>query len=50
MQTTAEQFQHWLIEAEGVRLEFKEAKQSYPFDKLVKLVGWGELANPNMTA
>ncbi|MHB1798476.1 MAG: ATP-binding protein [Vulcanimicrobiaceae bacterium] len=36
MQTTAEQLQHWLAEPEGVRLEFKEAKQSYHFDKLVE--------------
>jgi ATP-dependent DNA helicase RecG len=36
MQTTAEQLQHWLAEPEGVRLEFKEAKQNYHFDKLVE--------------
>lgn len=36
MQTTAEQLQQWLAEPEGVRLEFKEAKQNYHFDKLVE--------------
>lgn len=36
MQTTAEQLQHWLAEPEGVRLEFKEAKQNFHFDKLVE--------------
>ncbi len=36
MLTTAEQLQHWLAEPEGVRLEFKEAKQNYHFDKLVE--------------
>jgi ATP-dependent DNA helicase RecG len=36
MQTTAEQLQHWLAEPEGVRLEFKEAKQNYHFEKLVE--------------
>lgn len=36
MQTTAEQLQHWLAEPEGIRLEFKEAKQNYHFDKLVE--------------
>lgn len=36
MQTTAEQLQHWLAEPEGVRLEFKEAKQNCHFDKLVE--------------
>ncbi|MBX9609797.1 MAG: putative DNA binding domain-containing protein [Gammaproteobacteria bacterium] len=36
MQTTAEQLQVWLGEPEGVRLEFKEAKQNYHFDKLVE--------------
>ncbi len=36
MQTTAEQLQHWLAEPEGVRLEFKEARQNYQFDKLVE--------------
>lgn len=36
MQTTAEQLQRWLAEPEGVRLEFKEAKQNFHFDKLVE--------------
>lgn len=36
MPTSAEQLQHWLAEPEGVRLEFKEAKQNYHFDKLVE--------------
>ncbi|MCG3185874.1 MAG: hypothetical protein IOMNBAOH_00397 [Rhodocyclaceae bacterium] len=36
MQTTPEQLQHWLAEPEGVRLEFKEAKQNFHFDKLVQ--------------
>lgn len=36
MQTTIEQLQAWLAEPEGVRLEFKEAKQNYHFDKLVE--------------
>ena len=36
MQTTGEQLQHWLAEPEGVRLEFKEAKQGYHFEKLVE--------------
>lgn len=35
MPTSGEQLQHWLTEPEGVRLEFKEAKQGYQFDKLV---------------
>jgi ATP-dependent DNA helicase RecG len=33
--TTPEQLQGWLDAPEGSRLEFKEAKQSYHFDKLV---------------
>ena len=36
MPTTREQFEQWLAEPEGVRLEFKEARQSYQFDKLVE--------------
>jgi ATP-dependent DNA helicase RecG len=36
MPITVEQLQHWLAEPEGVHLEFKEAKQSYQFDKLVE--------------
>jgi ATP-dependent DNA helicase RecG len=36
MPTTAEQLHAWLAEPEGVRLEFKEAKQNYHFDKLVE--------------
>jgi len=36
MPTAAEQLQHWLAEPEGVRLEFKEAKQNYHFEKLVE--------------
>lgn len=36
MPTTIERFQHWLAEPEGVRLEFKEAKQNYHFGALVK--------------
>ena len=35
MPTTREQFDQWLSEPEGVRLEFKAAYQSYQFDKLV---------------
>ena len=35
MPTTSEQLQAWLAEPEGTRLEFKEAKQSYQFEKLV---------------
>ena len=35
MPTTREQFDQWLSEPEGVRLEFKAAHQSYQFDKLV---------------
>lgn len=33
--TSREQLQNWLAEPEGTRLEFKEAKQNYHFDKLV---------------
>jgi ATP-dependent DNA helicase RecG len=35
MPTTPEQLRQWLTEPEGVRLEFKEAKSRYDFDKLV---------------
>lgn len=35
MPTSREQLQDWLAEPEGARLEFKEAKQNYHFDKLV---------------
>lgn len=35
MATTREQLQQWLDEPEGVRLEFKEAKQNYHFEKLL---------------
>ena len=35
MPTTAEQLRQWLTEPEGTRLEFKEAKTHYHFDKLV---------------
>ena len=35
MHTTFEQLMQWLAEPEGVRLEFKEAKNRYDFDKLV---------------
>lgn len=36
MPTTRQQFEQWLAEPEGVRLEFKAARQSYQFDKLVE--------------
>lgn len=36
MKTTPEQLHQWLSEPEGVRLEFKEAKNRYDFDKLVQ--------------
>lgn len=36
MSTTPEQFQRWLAESEGLRLEFKEAKQNYHFESLVE--------------
>lgn len=36
MVTTPDQLQQWLLEPEGQRLEFKEAKQKYDFDKLLK--------------
>ncbi|NQW50202.1 MAG: putative DNA binding domain-containing protein [Rhodospirillales bacterium] len=35
MPTTREQLRHWLSEPEGTRLEFKEAKNNFHFDKLV---------------
>lgn len=35
MATTREQLQQWLDEPEGTRLEFKEAKQRYDFEKLI---------------
>ncbi len=36
MLTSHEQLQAWLAEPEGTRLEFKEAKHHYHFDKLVE--------------
>lgn len=36
MTTTPEQLMHWLAEPEGLRLEFKEARNNYHFDKLVQ--------------
>ena len=36
MHTTPEQLMQWLSEPEGVRLEFKEARNRYDFDKLVQ--------------
>lgn len=36
MRTTPEQFQQWLTEPEGTRLEFKEAKARYDFEKLLQ--------------
>jgi ATP-dependent DNA helicase RecG len=36
MRTTPEQFALWLAEPEGTRLEFKEAKARYDFDKLLQ--------------
>jgi ATP-dependent DNA helicase RecG len=35
MPTTDDQLQRWLTEPEGTRLEFKEAKHNFHFDKLV---------------
>ena len=35
MHTTPEQLVQWPAEPEGLRLEFKEAKNHYDFDKLV---------------
>ncbi len=36
MPTSPEQMQHWLTEPEGLRLEFKEAKSRYDFEKLLQ--------------
>jgi ATP-dependent DNA helicase RecG len=36
MRTSPEQFALWLAEPEGTRLEFKEAKARYDFDKLLQ--------------
>ena len=36
MHTTPEQLQQWLAEPEGTRLEFKEAKSRYEFEKLLQ--------------
>lgn len=36
MHTPPEQLMQWLAEPEGLRLEFKEAKHRYDFDKLVQ--------------
>src|SRR4051812_3148180 len=36
MPTSREQLLHWLAEPEGTKLEFKEAKREYSFDKLAK--------------
>lgn len=36
MPTSVEQLMQWLSEPEGLRLEFKEAKSRYDFDKLVQ--------------
>ena len=36
MRTTPEQLQQWLTEPEGARLEFKEAKARYDFEKLLQ--------------
>ena len=36
MSTSREQLLQWLTEPEGVRLEFKEAKHNFHFDKLVE--------------
>lgn len=36
MATTPEQLKHWLTEPEGTRLEFKEAKARYDFEKLLQ--------------
>ena len=36
MSTPVEQLRHWLTEPEGTRLEFKEAKRNYHFNKLVE--------------
>jgi ATP-dependent DNA helicase RecG len=36
MPTTPAQLQQWLLAPEGQQLEFKEAKQRYDFEKLLK--------------
>ena len=36
MPTSRLQLEQWLLEPEGPRLEFKEAKQRYDFEKLLK--------------
>jgi ATP-dependent DNA helicase RecG len=36
MPTTREQLQHWLEEPEGTNLEFKEARKSFHFEKMVE--------------
>lgn len=36
MPTSVVQLQQWLLEPEGLRLEFKEARQRYDFEKLLK--------------
>jgi ATP-dependent DNA helicase RecG len=36
MTTTPEQFQHWLEEPEGTRIEFKSAGTTFHFDKLLE--------------
>jgi ATP-dependent DNA helicase RecG len=36
MATSPDQLQQWLLEPEGQRLEFKEAKQRYDFENLLK--------------
>ena len=36
MPTSVAQLHQWLLEPEGQRLEFKEAKQRYDFEKLLK--------------
>ena len=36
MHTTPDQLRQWLIQPEGTRLEFKEAKTRYDFDKLMQ--------------
>jgi len=36
MLTTPAQIYQWLLEPEGRQLEFKEARQRYDFDKLLK--------------
>ena len=36
MRTTPERFRQWLAEPEGARLEFKEARTRFDFDKLVQ--------------